>query len=82
MSTFRENGFLTVDLHDLEVDTARRYLKGVLDKLPQGAAEITVIHGYRQGKALQKMVRNSFAHKRLAGKRLGLNQGVTYLLLK
>ena len=82
MSTFFEHGQLTVDLHDMEVSMAAKYLKKAVDQAPAHTAEIIVIHGYRQGQALMHFVRRTFTHRRLRGKRLGLNKGVTYLILE
>jgi len=82
MSTYYEHGTLTVDLHDMEVSMAARYLKKAVDQAPPRTSEIVVIHGYRQGQALMHYVRRTFTHRRLRGKRLGLNRGVTYLILE
>lgn len=71
-----------LDLHNMSVAEARRYLKSELNKLPNHIREVTIIHGYRSGKELQTFIRHQFNHKRIERKVLELNQGMTTLMIK
>lgn len=70
-----------LDLHGMALIEARKYLKTQLNQLPKYIKEVHVIHGYQSGKALQKMVRESFGHQRIKKKVLSMNQGMTVFLL-
>lgn len=70
-----------IDLHNMSVIEARRYLKTIINSLDSSTKELRVIHGYKSGSDLQKMVRKEFKHKRVIRKILELNQGVTTLIL-
>lgn len=71
-----------LDLHQMTVIEARKYLKTELNSMPKHIKEVRVIHGYTRGKELQKFVRQQFNHKRIERKILELNQGMTTLILK
>lgn len=77
-----KTSLLTIDLHNMQTEEAKKYLKQKLDSAPKEIREIEVIHGYHQGKALFNMVRKSFKHPRIKSKSIGLNQGSTTFLLK
>lgn len=70
-----------IDLHNMSVTQARKYLKTFINSLDSNTKELRVIHGYKKGNQLQKMVRKEFKHKRVIRKILELNQGVTTLIL-
>ncbi len=70
-----------IDLHNMSIIEARKYLKTVINSLDANTKELRVIHGYKSGSDLQKMVRKEFKHKRVMRKILELNQGVTTLIL-
>jgi hypothetical protein len=71
-----------VDLHNMSVIEARRYLKMYLNNLPKEVDEIDVIHGFHNGTNLQTFVRKDFGNKRIDRKILGLNNGVTTFMIK
>ena len=73
---------ITVNLHDMSVSEAKKWLEAKVSGAPRDTEEIEVIHGYHGGTALQNMVRKSFHHPRVKRKILGLNQGSTILILK
>lgn len=77
----KENQILTVDLHEYTVTDAKKKLTFIISKAPKGTREIVVIHGYHRGTALKEMVRKEFKNKRVARKIIGLNQGITSLIL-
>lgn len=70
---------LTVDLHGLTVDEARKQLSEIINKCDNTVEEIEVIHGYSNGSALRGYVRNQLKHKRITQKIISMNQGVTVL---
>lgn len=76
-------GVLTyeVDLHGETVSTAKAKLEQLLRTLPNQYGQITVIHGYKGGTAIQTMVRN-LSSPRIKQKMLSLNPGETILLIK
>lgn len=71
-----------IDLHGLTVYEAEEALIDFLDSLPKKVRLVEVTHGYSRGTALKSMVKNDFYHWRLADKRVGLNPGLTYFILK
>lgn len=71
-----------VDIHGMSVAGARSYLKKYINDLSKGVTEIDIIHGYNQGKELQKFVRKDFNHRKIEKKIVGFNNGVTTFLLK
>lgn len=73
---------LEVDIHGMVTAEAKKALEQLLSAVPQEITEITVIHGYQGGTSLQTMVRTKLKHRRIERKILGLNPGVTELLLR
>ena len=71
-----------IDLHGMSLIEGRKYLNSELNKMPRHIKEVHVIHGYQGGKALQKMVRQNFGHKRIDKVVLSMNQGMTVFMLK
>ena len=71
-----------IDLHGMTVFDAEEKLFLFLDSLPKEVKLVAVTHGYSHGTRLKNMVKNDFHHWRIQDKRVGLNAGVTYFLLK
>lgn len=71
-----------VDLHQLNVREAKKYLDSYISAIPKGTAELVVIHGFNRGSVLQRFVRSEYTHKRVEKKIIGLNQGSTIFLIK
>ncbi len=78
----KDSQIMTVDLHDMRVPEARKWLQAKVSSAPREIREIEVVHGYRGGTALMNMVRRSFQHPRVIRKVVGLNPGSTILILK
>lgn len=78
----RPEEILTVDLHDKTVLEAEYILSKELDTLPYYIKVVEVVHGYRKGQALLKMIRKDFKHPKIKRKYLTFNQGVTRLEIK
>lgn len=78
----RKYGFtLEVDIHEMTVAQAKRALEQLLNTCDNSVHEVDVIHGYSGGTALQTMVRKDLRHRRIAGRILSMNNGVTTLKL-
>ncbi len=71
-----------VDIHHMTREQAKRHLERLLSRLDGSVRELTVIHGYSGGTILRDMVRVSLKHPRIRSKMVGLNPGVTVLILK
>lgn len=70
------------DLHGLTVYGAEEELFQFIEALPKPVKMVEVTHGYSHGTALKHMVRQDFWHWRVRDKQVGLNAGITYLILK
>ena len=77
-----EDDKLEIDLHDMQVLEAEYYLDKFITTAPDNIKEIIVIHGYKKGQALLKMVRNDFKHDRIKEKVIPYNKGITLFFLK
>lgn len=70
-----------IDIHGMTAADAKKLLERAISAAPP-RSEITVIHGYHGGQALQRMVRNVLKHKRIKKRILGMNFGETVLVLE
>ena len=68
---------LEIDLHDMQELEAKYYLDKFITTAPQNIKQINVIHGYKKGQVLLKMVRNNFKHSRIKKKVIPFNKGIT-----
>lgn len=75
----RPEEILIIDLHDKTVLEAEYILEKELDTLPYYIKVVEVVHGYRQGQAILKMVREEFKHPKIKRKYRTYNRGVTRL---
>lgn len=73
---------IEVDLHGMDVWDARSYLNSRINAASLNVKEVVVIHGYRGGTALRDFIRKNYSHPRLKRKFVGMNQGMTILVLK
>lgn len=71
-----------IDLHGCTAEEAEMQLVEYLEALPKTVRMVAVTHGYSRGTILKRMVKNDFYHWRVADKQVGLNPGITYLILK
>ena len=79
---FNENEIVTVDLHNMYEDEAKRYLERMLKCLDVSIKEVVVIHGHHSGTKIRDMVRTKLHSKRIERVFLWYNQGRTSLILK
>ena len=73
----RPEEILIVDLHDKTVLEAEYILSKELDTLPYNIKVVEVVHGYRKGQAILKMIRQEFKQPRIKRKYQTFNRGVT-----
>ncbi len=70
-----------IDVHNMHKEEARRYIERFLTRANGSVKEVTIIHGCTSGTVLRDMVRKGLRHPRIKGKVVGLNDGVTILIL-
>ncbi len=70
-----------IDVHNMHKEEARRYIERFLTRANGSVKEVTVIHGCTSGTVLRDMVRKGLRHPRIKNKVVGLNDGVTILIL-
>ena len=76
-----KNTVVQVDLHGFRSGEAFRYLEWLMRTLPSWVQEVEVIHGYRSGNVLQRIVRQEFHSSRIVSRISGWNPGETILVL-
>jgi len=79
------SGFGTVELnvHGMTVTQAQVAIDAKLRRANSAVYRIKVIHGYNSGTALRDMIRKNYQkHPKVKRIELGLNQGVTELVLR
>ena len=81
MTRFITNQKVEIDVHNMHKEEARRYLEQFLTRANGSVKEVTVIHGCTSGTVLRDMVRKGLRHPRIKGKVIGLNDGITILVL-
>jgi len=78
-----KSGFtLTVDIHGMGEEEAKRQLALLLGRVDASIREVVVIHGCHGGKVLRDMVRKKLKHPRIRRTWLTLNDGQTIIELK
>ena len=70
-----------IDIHNMRKEEARRYIERFLTRANGSVREVTIIHGYTSGTVLRDMVRKGLRHPRIKSKVVGLNDGITILVL-
>ena len=71
----------TIDIHGMTtIDAKKRLEQAVTSATPN--SELTVIHGYHGGQALQNMVRKGLKHRRIKQRIVSMNAGETILVLE
>ena len=78
-----QQGIMEVDLHGMTQVQARVAVEAALRRASRSVYRLRLIHGYNSGTALRSMLRKEFAgHKKVLRIELGLNQGITDLVLR
>ena len=82
MTLDNKKQIITVDLHNMVKEQAKRYLEQLLNSISINVKEVHIIHGYHSGTTLQNMIQKCVKHPRIKQKIKSFNQGVTILYLK
>lgn len=78
-----QSGTLRLDLHGMNCCQAQAAISGCLKRAGRSVYRIELIHGYRSGTELRDMIRRVYGkHPRVIRLELGLNPGVTELVLR
>lgn len=76
-------GILELDVHSMTKVQAKIAVDAKLRRAGSGVYRIRIIHGYHGGTALRDMIRLEYAgNPKVKRIELGLNQGVTDLVLR
>lgn len=81
MIEYKSNQKVSVDIHNMTGDVAKKYLEQYLNKVNGSIKEIEVIHGYSSGTVLRDMVQKRLKHSKIKSKVISLNPGITILIL-
>ena len=74
---------LELDIHGVTQVQAKTAIDAELRRAGSGVYRLRIIHGYHGGTALRDMIRREYAgHPKVKRVELGLNQGVTELVLR
>ncbi|MCQ2465249.1 MAG: DNA mismatch repair protein MutS [Oscillospiraceae bacterium] len=73
---------ITKNLHEMPLIQARREMQLLLKTCPADTDEIEVIHGFHNGDRLLKYIRTELKHPRIERKLVGLNNGITVIVLR
>lgn len=77
------NAFEEIDIHAMTRVQAMAAIDAALRRARGGVYRLRVIHGYHSGTALRDMVRRRYAaHPKVKRVELGLNPGITDLVLR
>ncbi len=77
------NAFEEIDIHAMTKIQAQAAVDAVLRRTKGEVYRLRVIHGYRSGTALRDMIRRRYAaHPKVLRVELGLNPGITDLVLR
>ena len=76
-------GTVTLDLHGMTCTQARAAIDAALRRAGRATYRLELVHGYRGGSAIRDMIRKTYAkHPKVLRLELGLNPGVTELVLR
>lgn len=79
----KSSGFIEIDVHGMNRFQAKTYIDSVLKKAGSDVYRIDIVHGYHSGSSLKEMVRKEYrSHPKVKRMELGLNDGVTTLVLR
>ena len=79
----KNSGFIEIDVHGMNRFQAKTYIDSVLKKAGKDVYRIDIVHGYNRGSSLKEMVRKEYrSHPKVKRMELGLNDGVTTLVLR
>jgi DNA-nicking Smr family endonuclease len=77
------SGILELDIHGMTKYQAKISIDSLLKKADTSIYRIRIIHGYHGGTQLKEMVQKNYRnHKKVIRVEIGLNQGITDLVLR
>lgn len=77
------NGIMELDIHGMTKYQAKVRIDSLLKSAKSDLYRIRIIHGYQSGTQLREMVRKEYQkHPKIIRIELGLNQGITDLVLR
>jgi len=77
------SGIIEIDVHEMTQIQAQVAIDARLKRANSSVYRLRVIHGYNRGTALRDMIRSKYRnHPKVKRIELGLNQGVTDLVLR
>lgn len=78
-----QSGTIRLDLHGMSCYQAQVAIDAALRRAGGSVYRLELIHGYHSGTQLRTMIRTTYArHPKVRRIELGLNQGVTELVLR
>ena len=78
-----QSGTLRLDLHGMNCCQAQAAIDGCLRRAGGSVYRVELVHGYHRGTELTSMIRRVYSrHSRVLRLELGLNPGVTELVLR
>ncbi len=78
-----QSGIIHLDLHGMNCYQAQVAIDAALRRAGGAVYRLELIHGYHGGTQLRTMIRTTYAkHPKVKRIELGLNQGVTELVLR
>ena len=77
-----QNAFTELDVHNMTGVQARAAIDAALRRAGSGTYRIRIIHGFHGGTVLRDLARSYKSHPKVLRVELGLNQGVTELVLR
>lgn len=70
---------ITVDVHGMHCNQARRFINNIIN-IVQSAFQLIVIHGYNHGTAIKDMLSNSFSNTHITDQYVDFyNPGITHM---
>ncbi len=73
---------ISIDLHNMPLIQAQREMQKLLKNCNSSIDEIEVIHGFNSGDRILRYIRTELKHPKIERRYMGLNNGVTYIILK
>lgn len=77
------SGIIEIDVHGMNQFQAKTVIDAALKRANQGTYLIRIVHGYHGGTVLRDMIRRTYrSHPKIVRIELGMNAGVTELILR
>ena len=78
-----QGGTVRLDIHGMNCTQAQAAIDAALRRARRGTYRLELVHGYHGGTELRSMIRRVYSrHPRVLRLELGLNPGVTELVLR